>query len=149
MLLIHWGRVAHMWLVAWTAPSPCLNQCWNIVGSNPRYKLQWNLKQNSFSYQKKTWKCLWNGGHFISASMLLNRPVSLSFHILWIYFAFVWQPSHHINAINWQIDGSVQVYSNYNVLVIELLQSCTKPSTIASMRSYPLDYINEMLLIVV
>ena len=40
----HWFR---QWLVAWSAPSHYLNQWWNIVNSNLRNKLQWNLKQNS------------------------------------------------------------------------------------------------------
>ena len=41
--ITHWGQVTHTrisklehiwfryWLVAWSAPSHCLNQCWNIV----------------------------------------------------------------------------------------------------------------------
>ena len=33
-------------------PAPChyLNQCWNIVSSNLRNKLQWNLKWNSCTF---------------------------------------------------------------------------------------------------
>ena len=45
----HWFR---QWLVAWSAPSHYLNQCWNIVNSNLRNKLQWNLKQHTFSFKK-------------------------------------------------------------------------------------------------
>ena len=41
------------WLVAWPAPSHYLNQCWNIVNSNLRYKLQWNHKQNSFIFTQE------------------------------------------------------------------------------------------------
>ena len=40
----HWFR---WWLVAWTAPSHYLNQCWNIVNCTLRNKLQWNLNLNS------------------------------------------------------------------------------------------------------
>ena len=40
----HWFRY---WLVAWSAPSHYLNQCWNIINWTPRNKLQWNLKGNS------------------------------------------------------------------------------------------------------
>ena len=57
--LTHWGRVTHIcvgklnhhwfkwWLVAWSAPSHYLNQCWNIVNSTLRNKLQWNLNRKS------------------------------------------------------------------------------------------------------
>ena len=41
------------WLVAWSAPSHYLNQCWNIINSNPRNKLQWNLKWTSYILIKK------------------------------------------------------------------------------------------------
>ena len=59
--LTNWGRVTHIcfgnlchhwfksWLVTWSAPSHCRNQCWNIVNSNHRYKPQWNLKENSYN----------------------------------------------------------------------------------------------------
>ena len=40
----HWFRE---WLAAWSAPSHYLDQCWNIVKSNLRNKLQWNRKRNS------------------------------------------------------------------------------------------------------
>ena len=40
----HWFRE---WLVAWTAPSRYLNQCWNIVDMTLRNKLQWNINQNT------------------------------------------------------------------------------------------------------
>ena len=33
-----------------SAPSHYLNQCWNIVKSNLRNKLQWNLKRNSYIF---------------------------------------------------------------------------------------------------
>ena len=44
-LIIHqWFR---RWLVAWSAPSHYLNQCWNIVNWN---KLQWNHNRNSYIF---------------------------------------------------------------------------------------------------
>ena len=36
-----------MWLVAWSAPSHYLNQCWNIVNWTLRNKLQWNFNRSS------------------------------------------------------------------------------------------------------
>ena len=42
-----WFRV---WLVAWPAPSHYLNQCWNMVNSHLRNKLQWILKRNSYIF---------------------------------------------------------------------------------------------------
>ena len=40
----HWFR---WWLVAWTAPSHYLKQCWIIVNWTLRSKLQWNFSRNS------------------------------------------------------------------------------------------------------
>ena len=34
------------WLVAWSAPSLCLNQCWNIINWTLGNKLQWNYNRN-------------------------------------------------------------------------------------------------------
>ena len=38
---------AREWLVAWTAPSHYLNQCWDIVNWILGNKLQWNFNHNS------------------------------------------------------------------------------------------------------
>ena len=46
----HWFR---WWLVAWSAPSHYLNQCWNIVHWTLRNKLQWNVNRNSYIFIKK------------------------------------------------------------------------------------------------
>ena len=40
----HWFR---WWLVACSAPSHHLNQCWIIINWAHRNKLQWNLNQNT------------------------------------------------------------------------------------------------------
>ena len=40
----HWFR---WWLVAWSAPSHYLNQCWNIVDYTLRNKLQWKSIKNT------------------------------------------------------------------------------------------------------
>ena len=37
----------HNGFFAWSAQGHYLYQCWNIVNSNLRNKIQWNLKQNS------------------------------------------------------------------------------------------------------
>ena len=39
--------LVQIWLVAWSAPSHYLNQCWNIVNWALRNKLQWNSNLNS------------------------------------------------------------------------------------------------------
>ena len=39
----HWFR---QWLVAWSATSHYLNQCWDIVNWTLRNKLQWNFNRN-------------------------------------------------------------------------------------------------------
>ena len=43
----HWFR---WWLVAWSAPSHYLNQCWDIVNWTLRNKLQWNFNWNSYLF---------------------------------------------------------------------------------------------------
>ena len=39
----HWFR---KWLVAWSAPSHYLIQCWDIINWTLRNKLQWNVSRN-------------------------------------------------------------------------------------------------------
>ena len=59
--LTHWGRVTNTcisklhhwfrkWLVAWSAPSHYLKQCWDIANSNIKNKLEWNPKQNFYIF---------------------------------------------------------------------------------------------------
>ena len=43
----HWFRLG---LVACSAPSHYLNQCWDIVNWTPRNKLQWNFNRNSYIF---------------------------------------------------------------------------------------------------
>ena len=46
----HWFR---WWLVAYSAPSHYLNQCWNIVNWTSRNNLQWNFNRNlTFTFKK-------------------------------------------------------------------------------------------------
>ena len=49
----HWFR---KWLGTWPLPSHYLNQCWRIVNSNLRNKLQSDLKQKSNIYHSR--KCI-------------------------------------------------------------------------------------------
>ena len=45
------------WLVAYSAPSHYLNQCWVIVNRTLRNQLQWNLIEiQNFSFTKMHWK---------------------------------------------------------------------------------------------
>ena len=68
----HWFRQR---LVAWTAPSHYLNQCWNIVHWTLRNKLQWNLNRNSYifihenAFENVVWKM----------AAILSRPQSVNF----------------------------------------------------------------------
>ena len=39
-----------LWLVAWTAPSYYLNQCWSIVYLTLRSKLPWNINRNPYIF---------------------------------------------------------------------------------------------------
>ena len=59
MILIHYGLVMpygkidlgqhwfRWWLVAYSAPSHYINQCWVIVNCTLRNKLQWNFNKNT------------------------------------------------------------------------------------------------------
>ena len=64
-------RSNHHWfkslLVAWSAPSHYLNQCWRIVNWNPRNKFKWNRKRNAFHSRKCR---LENDGHFFQLQRL-------------------------------------------------------------------------------
>ena len=58
------------WLVAYSAPSHYLNQCWNIVNWTIRNKLKWNLNRNSNIFiQEKVFECVvWE------MAAILSRP---------------------------------------------------------------------------
>ena len=63
----HWFR---KWLVAYSAPSHCLNQCCVIVNGNHRNKLQWNFDQKYFHSKKCIWKYrLRKSGHLNQEEM--------------------------------------------------------------------------------
>ena len=70
-------------IVAWSAPSHYLNQCWDIVNWTLRNKLQWNCKQYSYIFIKKIiWKCrLRNWGPFCLGlnvlTILSNRSITV------------------------------------------------------------------------
>ena len=60
------------WLGAWSAPEYYVNQCWLIVNWIFRYKLQWNLNQNSTIFFRKT--CL--------------KMSAATCRLLWLYSVF-------------------------------------------------------------
>ena len=65
----HW---LSQWLVAYSAPSHCLNQCWPIVNWTPGNKFQWNLNRNSVIFiQENAFENVvcHNGGHFVQEEM--------------------------------------------------------------------------------
>ena len=67
----HWGKC----LVAWSAPSHYLNQCWLIVNWTPGNKFQWNSNQNSFIFiQENACEIVvrQNGCHFVQGEMSFN-----------------------------------------------------------------------------
>ena len=63
------------------APSHYLNQCWNIVNSNLRNKLQWNNKQNSFIFIQE------NAFENVVCEMtaILSRPLCVKISLLSVY----------------------------------------------------------------
>ena len=65
----HWSRY---WLVACSAPSHYINQCWFIVNWTPENKFQWNVNQDSIIFiQENAFEnaVCQNGGHFVQGEM--------------------------------------------------------------------------------
>ena len=87
-VLTYWGRVTHIcanhwsrqWLVAWTAPTHYLNQCWNIVNWTLGNKLQWNSNRNSNIFIKKM---------HLKMSSGKSRPFCLGLNVLMMLLAWL------------------------------------------------------------
>ena len=81
----HWFR---QWLVACSAPSHYLNQCWLIVNWTPGNTSQWNLILRSFSFEKIHLKSEGGGGggaELIMLNVLCTCcPPHLSSQRLWL-----------------------------------------------------------------
>ena len=59
-------------VVAWSAPSHYLNQCWNIANWTLEDKLQWNLNENSIIFIQENAienVVCQNGGYFVQGEM--------------------------------------------------------------------------------
>ena len=90
-------------MVAWSAPSHYLNQCWNIVNWTLRNKLQWDLNRNSYifinenAFQNVVWKL----------AVISSRPQRVKSYVLsyneitWSTFSLyaVWK----LNTKGWDI----------------------------------------------
>ena len=85
----HWFR---LWLVACSAPSHYLTQCWFIVNWTLGNKFWWDLNWEfcHFHIRKCIWKCcLQNSGHFVLVSvcqwtgMLWLEAMKRDGHLLW------------------------------------------------------------------
>ena len=72
----HWFR---QWLVAWSAPSHFLNQCWDIVNWTLRNKLQWNFNRYSNIFIQEN--AFENG--VCERASILSRPQCVNINILW------------------------------------------------------------------
>ena len=82
--LTHWGRLTHIcvsrlchhwfrqWLVAWPAPSHCLNQWWNIVNWTLGNKFRWNHYQNNHS-RKYALECRLQSVVNLVSSLMCSR----------------------------------------------------------------------------
>ena len=65
----HWFR---LWLVAFSAPSHCLNLCWLIVNCTNGNKIRWNSNRNSVIFiGENAFEIVvcQNGGHFVQGKM--------------------------------------------------------------------------------
>ena len=78
----HWFR---LWLVACSAPSHDLNQCWLIVNWTLRNKLQWNLNRNSIIFiQEIAFECV-----VCEMAAILSRPQCVKERASW----YIWYRS--------------------------------------------------------
>ena len=81
--LTHWGRVTHICVskkyhhcLAGAKPlsEPMLEYC--QLDHKEHISVKFYFKFESFHSSKYTWKCrLWNGGHFVFASLCSHRPI--------------------------------------------------------------------------
>ena len=82
----HWFR---WWLVAWSASSHYLNQCWYIVNSNLRNKLEWNLVRSSYIFiQENAFENVCEMAQILSRHQCVNcscmvRLVGCLIEIVW------------------------------------------------------------------
>ena len=87
----------------WSAPSHYLNQCWNIVNSNLRNKLQWNPRRNSFIFiLENTFE---NGvcemASIRSRPQWVNQPP-----VCWLMSAIIlpgWHSQDHFNPLHTEL----------------------------------------------
>ena len=105
--LSHWCR---QWLVACSAPSHYLNQCWHTVNWTLANEFQWNFIWNSR-------KCIWNSLCKMAAILSLpecvnSSPPSAAYMRQWTGSALVEiipvvysAPNHYLNMLNqcWNI----------------------------------------------
>ena len=106
----HWIR---WWLVACSAPSYYLNQCWLIVNWTPGNKCQWNSNRNSIIFiQESAFKIVvsQNGGHCVQGGDPLTAVsswfvvtghycVCVVFYFLYLHKFPRTQVIHHENAL--------------------------------------------------
>ena len=72
------------WLVAYSAPSHYLNQCWLIVNCTLKNKLQWNLNQNTklcftkmhLKISSAKWWPFYPGGRWVHRNILFTILLS-------------------------------------------------------------------------
>ena len=83
------------WLVAWSAPSHYLNQCWNIVNWTMRNKLQWNFKQSSTIFiQENEFESV-----VCQTTAILSRPQCVNPLSKWA----VGLPWEHVSPVQLQV----------------------------------------------
>ena len=107
----HWFR---WWLVAWSAPSHFLNQCWNIVNWALKNKLHWNFTQNTkrFIHEKASENIVCEIAAVLSRWRWVNTP--------WIICYVLHEIAYNLNV---------------NVLICRnCAHYCAKPKHMRSMK---------------
>ena len=86
------------WLVAWSATSHYLNQCWDIVNWTLMNKLQWNFNRYSSIFIQE------NGFENVVCEMasILSRPQCVNAHCFMVIWGTGSCQSDRLQCLQWQ-----------------------------------------------
>ena len=122
----HWSRE---WLVAWSAPSHHLNQCWIIVNWTLRNKLWWNRNRNSNIFiQENAFESV-----VCETAAILSLPQCVNaIYISW----YIWWAPHHRTTMN-KVNSGCWISDSVWLLVLQIHSSCVADWQIRTYHGWP------------